>query len=154
MDSLFGSLKAETGVRCPLWSATSVLHSQVVMLPTQSGLGSPLALGNSLSVDPIEISGRVIGQQGSAGASRNRVSASSGPFVTLSVAAMIPRIAHVCLCFRKWGSICIDGGVVLLMNTGRSVCDLYRHTLSLFNTHSEIKSATIGGFDWRFVGPP
>jgi hypothetical protein len=50
---------------------------------------------------------------------------------------------------RKWGSITIDGGVVsLLMNTGRSVCDLNRHALSLLNTHSLIKSATnIGGFD-------
>src|SRR5258707_9116858 len=61
---------------------------------------------------------------------------------------------HCGLCFRKLGSICIDGGVALLMNTGRSVCDLNRHTLSLFNTHSLIKSATIGGFDWRFDGPP
>jgi hypothetical protein len=33
------------------------------------------------------------------------------------------------------------------MNTGRSVCDLYRHTLSSFNTHSAIRSATMGGFD-------
>ena len=57
----------------------------------------------------------------------------------------IQRFAHVC--FRKWGSICIDGGA-LLMNTGRSVCDLNRHALSLLNTHSLIKSATIiGGFD-------
>src|SRR5580704_5678478 len=49
---------------------------------------------------------------------------------------------------RKCGSITIDGGVVsLLMNTGRSVCDLNRHALSLLNTHSLIKSATnIGGF--------
>jgi hypothetical protein len=63
-----------------------------------------------------------------------------------SVAAMIQRFAHVC--FRKLGSISIDGGVALLMNTGRSVCDLNRHTLSLFNTHSLVKSATIiGGFD-------
>jgi hypothetical protein len=62
-----------------------------------------------------------------------------------SVGAMIPRLVH--LCFRKLGSICIDGGVSLLMNTGRSVCDLNRHTLSLSNTHSLIKSATIGGFD-------
>jgi hypothetical protein len=53
--------------------------------------------------------------------------------------------AHVC--FKKLGSICIDGGLSLLMNTGRSVCDLNRHTLSLFNTHSLMKSATIGGFD-------
>jgi hypothetical protein len=63
-----------------------------------------------------------------------------------SVAAMFQRFAHVC--FRKLGSISIDGGVALLMNTGRSVCDLNRHALSLFNTHSLIKSATIiGGFD-------
>jgi hypothetical protein len=34
------------------------------------------------------------------------------------------------------------------MNTGRSVCDLNRHALSLLNTHSVIKSATIiGGVD-------
>jgi hypothetical protein len=60
--------------------------------------------------------------------------------------AMIQRFAHVCL--RKLGSISIDGGVASLMNTGRSVCDLNRHTSSLFNTHSLIKSATIiGGFD-------
>ena len=69
-----------------------------------------------------------------------------------SVAAMIERLAHVRI--RKLGSICISGGVALLMNTGRSVCDLNRHTLSLFNTHSLIKSATMGGFDWRFDGPP
>jgi hypothetical protein len=57
-----------------------------------------------------------------------------------------PAFAHVCL--RKLGSISIDGGVASLMNTGRSVCDLNRHTSSLFNTHSLIKSATIiGGFD-------
>jgi hypothetical protein len=63
-----------------------------------------------------------------------------------SAAAMIQRFAHVC--FRKWGSIAIDEGVELLMNTGRSVCDLNRHRLSLFNTHSLIKSATIiGGVD-------
>ena len=63
-----------------------------------------------------------------------------------SVAAMIHRFAHVC--FRERGLIIIDGGVSLLMNTGRSVWDLNRHTLSLFNTHSLIKSATIiGGFD-------
>jgi hypothetical protein len=61
------------------------------------------------------------------------------------VAAMIQRFAHVG--FRKLGSISISGGVTLLMNTGRSVCDLNRHTLSLSNTHSLIKSATIGGFD-------
>ena len=65
--------------------------------------------------------------------------------VSGSVAAMIQRFAHVC--FRKLGSICISGGVTLLMNTGRRVCDLNRHTLSLSNTHSVIKSATIGGFD-------
>src|SRR5882757_9061667 len=63
-----------------------------------------------------------------------------------SVAAMIQRFAHVC--FRKLGSIPIDGGVASLTNTGRSVCELNSHTLSLFNTHSLIKSATIiGGFD-------
>jgi hypothetical protein len=63
-----------------------------------------------------------------------------------SVAAVIERFAHVCA--RKWGSITIDGGVSLLMNTGQSVCDLNRHVLSLLNTHSVIKSATItGGFD-------
>jgi hypothetical protein len=62
-----------------------------------------------------------------------------------SVAAVIQRFAHVCS--RKWGSITIDGGA-LLMNTGRSVCDLNRHALSSLNTHSVIKSATIiGGFD-------
>jgi hypothetical protein len=60
-----------------------------------------------------------------------------------SVAAMIQRFAHVC--FRKWVSINIDGGVSLPMNTGRSVCDLRSHMLSLFNTHSLIKSATIIG---------
>ena len=59
--------------------------------------------------------------------------------------ATIQRFAHTC--FRKLGSICISGGVILLMKTGRSVCDLNRHTLSLFNTHSLIKSATIGGVD-------
>ena len=59
---------------------------------------------------------------------------------------MIQRLTHVCS--RKWGSITIDGGA-LLMNTGRSVCDLNRYALSsLLNTHSVIKSATIiGGFD-------
>ena len=68
-----------------------------------------------------------------------------------SVAAIIQRFAQVS--FRKMGSISIDGGVIdggvaELMNTGRSVCDLNRHTLSSFNTHSLIKSATIiGGFD-------
>jgi hypothetical protein len=62
-----------------------------------------------------------------------------------SVAAMIQRFAHVC--FRKLGSISISGGVTLLMNTGWSMCDLNRHTLSLSSTHSLIKSATIGGFD-------
>jgi hypothetical protein len=59
-----------------------------------------------------------------------------------SVAA-IQRFAHVS--FRKMGSISTDGGVAELMNTGWSVCDLNRHTLSLFNTHSLIKSATIIG---------
>jgi hypothetical protein len=62
-----------------------------------------------------------------------------------SVAAMIQRFAHVC--FRKLGSIINSPGATLPMNIGRSVCDLNRHTLSSFNTHSLIKSATIGGFD-------
>jgi hypothetical protein len=69
-----------------------------------------------------------------------------------SVAAMIQRFAHVC--FRKLGSIINSPGATLPMNTGRSVCDLNRHTLSLSNTHSLIKSATIGAFDCCFDGPP
>ena len=42
------------------------------------------------------------------------------------LAAMIKRFAQMCL--RKFGSISMDGGVASLMNTGRSVCDLNRHT--------------------------
>jgi hypothetical protein len=60
-----------------------------------------------------------------------------------SVGAMIQRLTQVY--FRKCGSSTIDGGASLLMNTGRSVCDLNRHALSLLDTHSVIKSATIIG---------
>jgi hypothetical protein len=56
---------------------------------------------------------------------------------------MIQRFAHVRS--RKRGSITIDGGVTLLMKTGRSVCDFNRHASSLLKTHSLIKSATIIG---------
>jgi hypothetical protein len=69
-----------------------------------------------------------------------------------SIAPMIQRIAHVC--FRKLGSIINSPGATLPMNTGLSECDLNRHTLSLSNTHSLTKSATIGGFDCCFDGPP
>ena len=58
---------------------------------------------------------------------------------------MMQRFAHVR--FRKLGSTINSPGATLPMNTGRSVCDLNRHTLSLSTTHSLIKSATIGGFD-------